>query len=93
MRQGVFRGNQSFFVQGQQACVHADHSVICRGVDRRIDLMGFGVPDHGPDRVIAQHNLECGDKGALRRRDQLLGYDRLQHHGKLDPHLPLLIGR
>ena len=71
----------------QKAGVHRPHSLRRSGLNGGVDLVGLALPDEVADGGIDVHDLKHRDKLAVHVGHQLLGDDRLQHHGQLQPHL------
>ena len=64
--------------------------LMSRGGNHTVDLVDFVVADHIPDGGIEAHDFKYRDRVTIDIRNQLLGNDSLQHHGKLNGNLSLL---
>lgn len=61
--------------------------------DNRIDLVRFFLANQIANSGVHNHDLEHRHAFAIDGRHELLGYRRLQYHGKLNAYLALLARR
>ena len=78
------------FIQLYKTVIHGTHLVLGGGSNDTFNLMQFIVTDHITDRRCKAHNFKHRNNLSVYIRNQLLGNDCLQNHGKLYDDLMLL---
>ena len=64
--------DNSGFIQINQAGIHADHTVLSSGMNGGLNLMGFGITDHGTYGRRYFHQFKSRAHGFILRNEQLL---------------------
>lgn len=72
VKDGVFLGDNAFFIQIQQAVIHGEHALAAGGLDYRVDLVDLGFPDHIADGAVDNHDFKSSDHLAILGGNQLL---------------------